>query len=112
MLNFNVNPPDIHDVIVYDAEGRQIEMNVEELKKKGLEEAITHKLEEVKITDENGNVKKIGKNKSEDVKIEKEIPKVDEPRVEIIEDNVVDDEEVSPKNEESRFEVIEDDIKE
>lgn len=109
MLNFNVNPPDIHDVIVYDAEGRQIEMNVEELKKKGLEEAITHKLEEVKITDENGNVKKIGKNKSEDVK---EIPKVDEPRVEIIEDNVVDDEEVSPKNEESRFEVIEDDIKE
>lgn len=112
MLNCNINPPEIHDVVVFDAEGRQIEMNVEELKKKGLEEAITHKLEEVKITDEKGNVKKIGKNKSEDMKIEKENPKVDEPRVEILEDNVVDEDEDGSKKEESRFEVIEEDIKE
>lgn len=99
MIDCNVNPPTIHDVIVYDAEGREIEMNIEELKKKGLEDAITHKLEEVKKeNDEKEKNKKNKKNRKmdegnkEDVVIDEDVPKKDEePRVEIIEEDVVDE---------------------
>lgn len=88
LLNLNNNPPDIHDVIVKDSMDREIQMNVDDLKKMGLEDAIQQKITEVNIETDKKNEKKLKKQKKQ--KEIEPIKKDEEPRIEIIEDEVIE----------------------
>lgn len=87
LLNLNNNPPDIHDVIVKDSMDREIQMNVDDLKKMGLEDAIQQKITEVNIETDKKNEKKLKKQKQKEIE---PIKKDEEPRIEIIEDEVIE----------------------
>lgn len=88
LLNLNNNPPDIHDVIVKDSKDREIQMNVDDLKKMGLEDAIQQKITEVNIETDKKNERKFKKQKKQ--KEIEPIKKDEEPRIEIIEDEVIE----------------------
>lgn len=88
LLNLNNNPPDIHDVIVKDSKDREIQMNVDDLKKMGLEDAIQQKITEVNIETDKKNERKSKKQKKQ--KEIEPIKKDEEPRIEIIEEDVIE----------------------
>lgn len=88
LLNLNNNPPDIHDVIVKDSKDREIQMNVDDLKKMGLEDAIQQKITEVNIETDKKNERKFKKQKKQ--KEIEPIKKDEEPRIEIIEEDVIE----------------------